>query len=397
MIRCTKCLYPETTKPFITFDEEGVCGGCRTSEEKDTIDWEERGKLLRTLIKESIKKPQNPNYDCIIPVSGGKDSTYQVHYVKNVLGLKPLLVCFNHQDNSYTGIRNLENLVTKLGCDLVRYTPSPDTVKKCCRISVDKLADPFWHEHAGIFTYPIQVAVKEKIPLIIWGEYGHLDLTGMNSLHDFVEMNKKNRVEHSMRGLDGDAFLEGNEEGLTKRDIPFAYYPSNDEISELDLVGIYLGNFIKWNSISQTKEMIFKYDFMTSEKERTFNIYENAECYYNDTVHDYMKYLKYGYNRAVDHASQLIRLGYINRDTGAFLANRYNKTYPHDKFIEWCKWAALDYKEVMRKCKMWHEVDPDITNFDDIEYDGSKVDVNILSQLYIKNATKTDQNRRYYL
>lgn len=354
MIRCTKCLYPETTRPYITFDDEGVCGGCRVHEEKERINWDERGQKLKTLI-EPYKT--GSTYDCIIPVSGGKDSTFQVHYAVEVLGLKPLLVTFNHLDNSEVGIRNLENLVVKFGLDHIRFTPSPDIIRKTSRHAFKLMGDPFWHEHAGIYTYPVQVAIEKKIPLILWGEYGYMDLMGMFSHDDFIEMSKKNREEHGMRGYDPESFIEGNEEGLTLRDIPWSIYPSDNEIHTLGVKGIYLSNYINWNPITQTKLMIDLYDFETAFKERTFNTYENVECYFNDTVHDYKKFYKFGYGRATDHASQLIRLGYITREEGLNLVKTYDvyEEQYHPKLLEYLEWIGITKKEWFEK--MYEEWD----------------------------------------
>ena len=384
MKRCTKCLYPETTKPFITFDEKGVCSGCLVSEEKKNIDWGERKEKLKTLI--SLHKGDGP-YDCIIPVSGGKDSTYQVHYAVVELGLRPLLVTFNHLDNSQVGIRNLENLIVKFGLDHIRFTPSPDTIRKTSRHAFNIMGDPFWHEHAGIYTYPVQVAVEKKIPLILWGEYGYMDLIGMYGHDDFIEMSKKNREEHGMRGYDSESFLKGNKEGLELRDIPWSIYPSDDEINRLGLIGIYLGNYINWNPITQTEKMIELYDFETATKERTFNIYENAECYFNDTVHDYKKFFKFGYGRATDHASQLIRLGYITREEGLRLIKNYDTLDTHPKLSEYLLWLGISHEEW--ESKMLEERDSRATFFDLLDNE-SLLDIKLP---YIHNPKITKRKR----
>jgi N-acetyl sugar amidotransferase len=346
MKRCNKCLYPETTKPFIVFDEEGICSGCRVSEEKQKINWEERALALKELID---PYKTNNNYDCIIPVSGGKDSTFQTHYAVKELGLNPLLVTFNHLDNSDVGIRNLENLVIKFGLDHIRFTPSPETIRKTSRHAFYLMGDPFWHEHAGIYTFPVQVAIEKKIPLILWGEYGYMDLMGMYGFDDFIEMSRKNREEHGMRGYSPEKFIEGNKEGLKIKDISWSIYPSDEEIEKIGLRGLYLGNYINWDSIKQTRKMIDLYDFETDKKERTFNIYENAECYFNDTVHDYKKFFKFGYGRATDHASQLIRLGYITREQGLELIKHYDVLEHHEKLIEYLEWIGISLKEWNKK------------------------------------------------
>lgn len=389
MIKCAKCLYPENTKPFIFFDEKGVCSGCRVHEEKEKIDWKERENILKRFVS-NYKK--DTGYDCIIPVSGGKDSHYQVHYVVNELNLRPLLVTFNHLDNSAEGIKNLENLIVKFGLDHIRFTPSPEVVKKCCRHAIKTMGDPFWHEHAGIYTFPVKIAVLYKIPLIIWGEYGFMDIAGMYSHKDFIEMSKKNRQEHGMRGMEASDFVLGNNEGLTERDLEFTVYPSDKEIQEVGIKGIYLSNFINWDPFKQAKLMIEEYGFTTAEKERTPNIYENAECYFNDTVHDYFKFLKFGYGRATDHASQLIRYGHITREEGEEIVNYYDVIKDHEKLHEFCDWVEMDI----------HDVITYVLKYADFPLENlTKVPEPILSENYkyafIENHLKKETNGRKFI
>jgi N-acetyl sugar amidotransferase len=281
---------------------------------------------------------RSKGYDCIIGVSGGKDSHFQVYFVKEVLGLKPLLVTFNHLDNSKTGIRNLENLIVKLGVDHIRFTPSPEVVRKSVRWAIKSMSDPFWHEHAGIYTFPVQIAEKYDVPLIIWGEYGFQDLIG--GFEDFVNVDRTLVKKYGLRGRELGEFLEGNDEGLTERDMEFAI-PTDYKVK-----GLYLGQYVKWDALKQTELMIKKFDFSTDQKERTFNSYENVECYFNDSVHDWFRYQKLGYGRATDHASQLIRMGQITREEGAWLVNKY-EPIKHGRWFEFLKWVGMTEEEVM--------------------------------------------------
>ena len=129
---CTRCLYPANTKPVIIFDDKGVCSGCRYVEQRSKINWEEREKILKPILEhyKEIAKKNNSIYDCIIPVSGGKDSTYQVYYLTQIHKMNPLLVTYNHTFNTSVGMRNLTNLLEKFNCDLIRFTPSIDSIKK---------------------------------------------------------------------------------------------------------------------------------------------------------------------------------------------------------------------------------------------------------------------------
>jgi len=353
---CTRCLYPETSAIKLTFDDEGVCSGCRVAEEKEKIDWEERKKMLGKLL-EQYKNKDGSNYDCIIPVSGGKDSHFQVHLIKEVYGLNPLLVTFNHQFNCGKGIRNLSNLVEKLGVDNLRFTQSPKIIKKMAKLSMKKMGDMCWHCHAGITTYPVQLAVKLKIPLIIWGEHTWSDLTGMYSHNDFVEMTQRCRREWGLRGFEA-ADMVDEEAGITMSDLKPYVYPSDKEIESVGVRGIFISNYVCWNAKKQTEEMIKLYDFETSKQERTYNCYDNVECFHCNGAHDYLKWLKFGYGRTTDHASSDIRLGRMTREEGIDLVKKYDSKRPDDmemilKYLDMTEEEFVGCVDNMRDPKAW--------------------------------------------
>ena len=171
---CKRCCYPANAKPVIILDDQGVCSGCRYVESRKTlnIDWEERERWLKDLLDEykARNREKGGFYDCIIPVSGGKDSHFQAYLMEEVYGLNPLLVTYNHCFNTKLGIRNLTNMISQFGCDLVRFTSNPKSVFKLTRYGLKRFGDVTWHYHAGIMTLPIQTAVRYQIPLMIWGE-----------------------------------------------------------------------------------------------------------------------------------------------------------------------------------------------------------------------------------
>jgi hypothetical protein len=173
---CARCLYPANAKPTIIFDEEGVCSGCRYHESRATteVDWDERRGIFEQLLDEArtTARQRGNHHDCIVPVSGGKDSHFQVWILKEKYGMNPLLVTFNHTFNAPAGVWNLQNLVEKSGCDLERFTAGPDSVRRISKYMLETVGDITWHYHAGIRTYPFQVAVALNIPLIVWGEHG---------------------------------------------------------------------------------------------------------------------------------------------------------------------------------------------------------------------------------
>src|SRR3990167_3548308 len=202
-----------------------------------------------------------------------------------------------------------------------------------------------WHCHAGIFTYPVQIAVKYKIPLLIWGEQGFLDLGGMFSHKDLVEMTEKFRTEHGLRGYDWKDMIDA-EEGITEDDLAWAKYPSDEEIEKVGIRGIYLGNYFPWDNVKQTELMIKEFGFKPSPEpyDRTYTRFENVECWHCNGVHDYLRYLKFGYGRCTDHVCQDIRLGRMTRTEGFKLAEKYDKVIPKD-VKRWLDFVGLTEKE----------------------------------------------------
>ena len=344
---CVRCMYPENAKPTLILDDGGVCSGCRYHESRDKLDisWDDRENILRQLLdkaKDTAKERGNA-HDCIIPVGGGKDSTYQVWLMKVKYGMSPLLVTFNHLFNTPAGNRNLANLVEKSGCDLIRYSAGVDSVRKISRYMLKQVGDLNWHYHAGIRTLPFQIAVKHNIPLIIWGEHGFGELTGVVTLEDFVEFTKWTRKEHDMRGYEPSDLI-GNG-GITKHDVYPYIYPTDEEINKSDVRGIFLSNHVFWNGMKHSQAMIDEWGFapVTYERERTFNIHSRLEDHAND-VHDYLKYLKFGYGRATDDASMEIRHGRMTREEGIKMVKLYDHKEPSSLEL-YCKFMGISKEE----------------------------------------------------
>lgn len=197
---CSKCVLTSISPTPATFDENGVCSACRVSAQRDEIDWEKRERLFADLV--SCCRTDGSNYDCIVPVSGGKDSYFQTHLVVKEYGLKPLLVTYHGNNYLPVGERNLFRMREVFDCDHLVFRPGVDMLKKINRLCFHKMGDMNWHAHCGIMTVPIQVAVRYRVPLIVWGEHGFMDLGGMFSHNDFVEFTAKTRLEHALRGYD---------------------------------------------------------------------------------------------------------------------------------------------------------------------------------------------------
>lgn len=366
---CKRCLYPENTQPYIILDDDGICSGCRVFEGRRDVDWESREQDLRELLAEyqEVARANESPYDCIIPVSGGKDSHYQTYLMTEVFGLRPLLVTYNHSFNTRIGLRNLRNLVDTFGCDIIRYTTNKQTARKLSKYMLYETGDVTWHYHAGIMTFPIQTAVHYDVPLIVWGESGYRYKAGMYNPEDMVEFTQKERQEHDMRGLEPETILKDDRSakfGITAADLAPFEYPDDLEIEDVGVRGIYLDNYMEWNAHTQTAQMIEEYDFGTRSKGdhqggRTFLCYSEIDDAANGT-HDYLRYLKYGYGRATDHASREIRHGRMDREEGVELVEEYDHARPTDLdfFLDFLDLTEEEFEaaiEPMRDESAWEK------------------------------------------
>ncbi len=345
---CKRCLYPENHPLNIVFDEEGICSGCRVHEEKDILDWGSRAEKLETILNQ-YRNISGNNYDCVVPVSGSRDSYFIVHTIKNVYGMNPLLVTYNKHYNTAVGVRNLANLRIQFDCDLMTLTINPETVKKITRATMHKMGSMYWHCLAGQTVYPVQIATKFKIPLIIWGAHQGIDQVGMFSHLDEVEMTRKYRKEHDLMGYEAEDLLDSEYDLINKEDITQFMYPDDKELELVGVRGIYLNNYIRWDSRLQHEEMISKYGYETAPLTRTFDTYNDVDCWNYADVHDYIKFLKHGYSKVFDHATREIRLGHMTRDEGITLVESYIDKKPKNLqlFLDWIGMTENSFHFVM--------------------------------------------------
>ncbi len=365
---CKRCLYPSNHPLGLTFDEQGVCSGCRVHEEKDVLDWDVRRDGLISILDE-YRDNTGRNFDCIIPVSGARDHYFIVHTIKNVFGMNPLLVAYNSEYNTRLGNRNLVYLRTIFDCDYMSYSLSPELLKKITRHTVKKMGSIYWHVLAGRTVFPVQVAAKLNIPLIIWGAHQGIDQVGMFSHLDQVEMTRKYRKEHDLMGVEAEDLIDP-EAGISAEDLePFAY-PSDKEIEAIGVRGIYLNNFIRWDSKKQHEQMIDMYGYETSVQQRTFDTYNDVDCFHYSGLHDYIKFLKHGYGKVADHASREIRLKRLTREEGIGLVRAYQDIVPNDvdQFLDWLEMEEdefFEYIDQHRSPAIWERTNSDPWNLND--------------------------------
>lgn len=338
---CNACVMPNT-KPDLTFDEEGVCDACRSAQKKDQdIDWDKRREEFEGIVKK-YKGSKGHGYDCIIPVSGGKDSTFQAFMMKYIFKMNPLCVNFEPTYPTELGRKNLENL-RRLGFDVLCFKPNSKVYTKLGRDAFFKVGDHEWPNHLGIFTIPIRVAVQYDIPLLVWGENSQLEYGGP------VEAAEKNVLDRrwleEFGGLLGMRVKDLKELGLTEEETNCYIYPTDEELKKVGVFGVFLGSYFKWDARRQT-ELVKQIGFNVHDGpiEGTYPNYENLD---DDIVslHDYFKYVKFGFGRATDHACLDLRNGRLTREEALRLIAKYDGKLFQNKVDLFCKRFSISKEE----------------------------------------------------
>jgi N-acetyl sugar amidotransferase len=312
------------TKPDLHFDESGVCNACRNYDKRKNIDWVQRKKEFDAIL-DRYRSKDGKNWDCIIPVSGGKDSTYQVVRMLE-FGMNPLCVTATTCDLSNIGRKNIEN-IKSLGVDYIEFSPNKKVRRKLNRIGLKEVGDISWPEHVSIFTIPIKVAVEYNVPLIIWGENAQNEYGGPASATENNVLNRRWLEEFGgllgMRVSD----LIGID-GLRERDLIPYTYPTDEELKNVGATGLYLGHYTPWDGY--TNALVSQaYGFTTypSTVEGSCVNYENLDNYQTG-IHDYFKFLKFGFSRTSDIASLHVRRGRLSRQDACNLVQMHDGKFP---------------------------------------------------------------------
>jgi len=321
---CSQCLLPET-KPDLDFDGLGICSACSVYKERESIDWDSRYRDLKQLTQR-YKSKATGNWDCIVPVSGGKDSTYQVVEVLK-LGLKPLCVNSRTCDLTPIGRRNLDN-IGRLGVDIVEFAPNPLLRAQLNRLGLEQVGDISWPEHVGIFTIPVQAAIKFGVSLIIWGENSQNEYGGPATASESPFLTRRWLEEFGgllgLRVSDLSGLV-----GLTEADLKMYTYPSDDELEKVAVTGLFLGHYIPWDGYENALIAGANgFEFFPRTVEGSLVNYENVDNFQTG-IHDYFKYLKFGFGRATDIASSHIRRGRISRIDAQNLVLKLEGKFPH--------------------------------------------------------------------
>lgn len=308
---CKRCVMPDT-KPDLHLDDDGICNACRSYENRKQVDWDSRYQELLQIL-DKYRNQNGSNWDCIVPVSGGKDSTYQVVRMLQ-LGLNPLCVTSTTCDLSEIGRKNIEN-IKGLGVDYVEISPNPLIRSKLNRIGLTQVGDISWPEHVGIFTIPVRAAVQFNVPLIVWGENSQNEYGGPAAAAENGVLNRRWLEEFGgllgMRVSD----LIGME-GIEAKHLINYTYPTDEELARVGVTGLFLGHYIPWDGLSNTLISVAN-GFTSYHKtvEGSMVNYENLDNHQTG-IHDYFKFLKFGFGRATDLACLHIRRDRLTRQDG---------------------------------------------------------------------------------
>jgi len=319
---CTRCVMPHT-KPDLQMDDEGVCNACRSYERRALVDWSQRKNELLAIVENYRRN--GTSWDCVVPVSGGKDSTYQVIRMLE-LGLNPLCVNATTCDLSEIGRENIQN-IKRLGVDLLEFSPNPVVRAKLNRIGLIQVGDISWPEHVGIFTIPVRVAAHYGVPLIVWGENSQNEYGGPAGAADNSVLNRRWLEEFGgllglrvsdLVGIDGI-----REEHL----LPYRY-PADEELQRSKVTGLFLGYYLPWDGFTNAliaQAVGFK-TYRESVEGSMVN-YENLDNHQTG-IHDYFKFLKFGFSRAVDIACLHVRRGRISRSDAMEIVRKRDGKFP---------------------------------------------------------------------
>ncbi len=352
--RCKKCLLPETHESII-FDDQGICNICRQNEFKnEKIDWAKRKEELTELIESHRGKY---DYDCIVPFSGGKDSTWTLYYLMKEYKIKPLVVRFDHGFLRPNLHENTTKVLRNLGADFHTFTPNWKVVQKLMLQSFLEKGDFCWHCHTGIFSYPMWVALRYNVPLIFWGEPS-AEYTSYYSYDQPEEVDEKrfNRyVNLGITALDMAVRLSGT--NVDERDFKPYTYPPLRELRKLNYRSVCLGTYIPWDVKKQSQII---HDELGWQGDRVENVpeqynYEKIECHMQG-VRDYIKYVKRGYTRPTHLASIDMRHGRIGRQEGLEMISKYEGKKPAslEIFLEMVGLSESEFFEIAQS----HSVSP---------------------------------------
>ncbi len=348
MVRyCKTCLMPDT-RPRIVFDEDGVCNACHTAKAKESIDWAARRREFEEYVDRFRAK--DGAYDCIVPWSGGKDSSAIAWKLKFEFGLNPLLVTYSPMMPNDIAVHNREEMI-RLGYDHLMVRSNQKVCRRLARRFFIERGDPKIHWHAGINAVPLQVAVNYRIPLVFYAEHGESEYGGRllseehRKMRDFAEV-----LEHQI----GDDPYNWMDEEIEEKDLAPYLYPDLGTVEEIGVKALYFGYFFRWSMKENYDFIKDKVDFQLADNGRTDGTFTNFDSLDDkiDNLYYYMQFVKFGFGRAVRDACRMIQNGQMSREEGLELARKYDSEFPityHDEHLEYLGMTEAEFTEAVDK------------------------------------------------
>ncbi len=348
---CLKCLMPDTRPNSKFYDN--VCQGCISYENQKTTDWKKRWNELEKLCEKYRGKNGN-GYDCAIAISGGKDSHYQVYYMKEIMKMNPILIGVGNFDGTNAGKDNLENLSDTFGCDTIILQPNKDLTRRLTKITFEKIGQPTWYLDQLIYAFPVKMTIKLDIKLLVYGEnisytYGGHDAKETPSAMD-QPMNKVLRPMHDQ--LINDGLVSAKEMESSK-------FATIDECKNAKLEPIYLSYFTPWDSVHNyeiAKRWGFKHLGHEYKREGALEDYNSID-YLPYLVNQFMKYPKFGHASATEMACRWIRSGLKTREEMISLVEEKDGILDQGITEKFCEFTRMSKKEFFNILDKWYNTE----------------------------------------
>lgn len=339
---CASCLLPDT-RPNLEIMPDGRCNACHSwTDKKDSVDWAARAAQFRTLT-DTIKE-KKAEWDCVIPVSGGKDSTWQV--IKALeYGLKPLCVTWRTPARNALGQKNLDNLI-RLGVDHIDFTINPAVEKKLTIETFRRAGSLAIPMHMALFAIPLQTALRYHIPLVLWGENSAMEYGGSgDNVLGFRMTREWLRRYGVTQGTTAEDWATGD---LTHQDLAAYRWPTDAEMEQNGVTAAFLGWYLKWDP-QETFRVAQAHGFMALDDKPKVGFYTFADVddEFIITLHHWMKWYKFGFTRLWDNLSLEIRGGRMTRDEAIEIIRRTGDEYPHEAIEKFCAWSGLSELEFL--------------------------------------------------
>lgn len=352
---CTNCLQSDT-RPGIILNAAGVCSACEGHREKfQKIDWIARKKALDELFAHYRGSRKN-GYDCIIPVSGGKDSTYQVYVVKELYGLNPLCVTYRTPLRTPLGQKNIDNLQQRFGVDLLELSVSPETERKFMLKAIKELGVPALPMHLAIFSFTLRTAVQMNIPLVVWGENPQMEYGGSKAERANQHLNREWLAKHGC--LHEREAEDWADENLTMQELSPYIIPSDEDFNRAKLNSFFLGQYLRWDPLENAKIAI-EHGFSPRAEGPVMGIYDFADvdCYMI-SFHHYVKWLKFGMTRTFDNVAIEIRNGRMTKEQGLTWIRKNKDDRPLKEHLEkLCGFLRVSESELFGMIEQFRNTD----------------------------------------